>query len=167
MTTSPTDQPGDASSAPSPPGELELVARHRRVLRDAADGDRWRWRARIRGNPTALFWYRVAVGVLGALLMIAAGLTGWLPGPGGIPLFLLGLAVWASEFRWAHRPMAWFRLQFHRIQSMTDSQQRVFWTLTVIAILTTWYIALLVAGVPGWMPETIANLLGSLPGVDQ
>ena len=39
--------------------------------------------------------------VFGSLLIIAAGLTGWLPGPGGIPLFLLGVAVLATEFVWA------------------------------------------------------------------
>lgn len=38
---------------------------------------------------------------IGMLLVIASGLTGWLPGPGGIPLFILGMAVLASEFDWA------------------------------------------------------------------
>ncbi|HIW31018.1 MAG TPA: PGPGW domain-containing protein, partial [Candidatus Luteococcus avicola] len=41
-------------------------------------------------------------------MMVAAALTGWLPGPGGIPLFLMGLAVWASEFEWAHRLLSVF-----------------------------------------------------------
>ena len=41
-------------------------------------------------------WAALATGfcvLLGALLMIAAAITGPLPGPGGIPLFLLGLAA--------------------------------------------------------------------------
>lgn len=41
--------------------------------------------------------------VIGSLFMIAAALTGWLPGPGGIPLFLIGVAILASEFAWAER----------------------------------------------------------------
>ena len=41
--------------------------------------------------------------ILGALFIIAAGLTGWLPGPGGIPLFLIGIAILATEFAWAKR----------------------------------------------------------------
>ena len=45
----------------------------------------------------------MGVGVVGGLLIIAAPLTGWLPGPGGIPLFIAGLAVLASEFEWAQR----------------------------------------------------------------
>lgn len=41
--------------------------------------------------------------VTGTLFIIAAGLTGWLPGPGGIPLFLVGIAILATEFAWAKR----------------------------------------------------------------
>jgi len=41
--------------------------------------------------------------VTGWMFIIAAGLTGWLPGPGGIPLFLVGIAILASEFHWAKR----------------------------------------------------------------
>lgn len=38
---------------------------------------------------------------VGLVLILLAGLTGWLPGPGGIPLFLLGIAILATEFEWA------------------------------------------------------------------
>ena len=41
--------------------------------------------------------------IVGLLFVIAAGLTGWLPGPGGIPLFLIGIAILATEFTWAQR----------------------------------------------------------------
>lgn len=41
--------------------------------------------------------------IIGALFIIAAGATGWLPGPGGIPLFLVGVAILATEFAWAAR----------------------------------------------------------------
>lgn len=41
--------------------------------------------------------------VIGLVFIIAAGLTGWLPGPGGIPLFLIGIAILATEFEWAER----------------------------------------------------------------
>jgi hypothetical protein len=46
---------------------------------------------------------RPIVMIVGSLLILAAGLTGWLPGPGGIPLFLIGIAVLATEFEWAQR----------------------------------------------------------------
>lgn len=46
-------------------------------------------------RPIALF--------VGFSLIILAGLIGWLPGPGGIPLFILGIAILASEYEWADR----------------------------------------------------------------
>lgn len=55
-------------------------------------------------------WFRVhhhirkpiTLGV-GMLFVITSGLIGWLPGPGGIPLFLIGITILATEFRWAER----------------------------------------------------------------
>lgn len=40
---------------------------------------------------------------LGLFLVIVSPFTGILPGPGGIPIFLLGIAILASEFDWADR----------------------------------------------------------------
>ena len=41
--------------------------------------------------------------IVGFFFIIAAALTGWLPGPGGIPLFLIGIAVLATEYKWAKK----------------------------------------------------------------
>lgn len=41
--------------------------------------------------------------VVGCMFVLAAAATGWLPGPGGIPLFLIGIAILASEFVWAEK----------------------------------------------------------------
>lgn len=49
---------------------------------------------------------KIGVDILGILLIIASGLVGWLPGPGGIPLFLGGLALLASNHEWAERLMS-------------------------------------------------------------
>lgn len=72
-------------------------------------------------------WKRVPAGIrrpivliVGSLFIIAAALTGWLPGPGGIPLFLIGIAILATEFeraqklrdlilRWIHAFGQWYR----------------------------------------------------------
>ena len=75
--------------------------------------DRWAWRRKIRQNPTKLAIYRIAVGIAGLLLVCLGFVSGPIPGPGGIPLVLLGLAIWSSEFKWANRLMQWFRLQLH------------------------------------------------------
>ena len=44
---------------------------------------------------------RVAIDTAGYLLILAAGLTGWLPGPGGIPLFIAGLSLLSINNKWA------------------------------------------------------------------
>lgn len=49
------------------------------------------------------FWKIIILDTLGVVLMIAALLTGWLPGPGGIPLFLAGLGLLAINHEWAER----------------------------------------------------------------
>ena len=38
---------------------------------------------------------------VGILLILASGLLGWLPGPGGIPLLIAGLAILAIHNKWA------------------------------------------------------------------
>lgn len=45
---------------------------------------------------------------LGLVFICAAPLVGWIPGPGGIALFLAGIAVLASEFDWAENLKAFF-----------------------------------------------------------
>lgn len=54
----------------------------------------WRLPAKIR---------KPIVTLVGALFILASILTGWLPGPGGIPLLIIGIAILASEFEWAAR----------------------------------------------------------------
>jgi len=54
-------------------------------------------------NKVLKFWKVVILDTLGVALMIAALLTGWLPGPGGIPLFILGLSLLAINHDWAQR----------------------------------------------------------------
>ena len=46
---------------------------------------------------------RPVVLVIGLFVVILSGAIGWLPGPGGIPLFLIGVAILATEFHWAYR----------------------------------------------------------------
>lgn len=46
---------------------------------------------------------RILTFILGVMLIITAGILGPLPGPGGMILFLLGIAVLATEFTWAER----------------------------------------------------------------
>lgn len=46
-------------------------------------------------------YQRIAIDIAGFGLMIISPLLGWLPGPGGIPLFLAGLSLVALNHEWA------------------------------------------------------------------
>ena len=46
---------------------------------------------------------RPLVLIIGFLLILLSLLIGWVPGPGGMIPFLLGIAVLATEFVWAER----------------------------------------------------------------
>jgi hypothetical protein len=55
-------------------------------------------------------WQRLPVSVrkpivlvVGLIFVIASPFTGVLPGPGGIPVFLIGIAILATEYEWARR----------------------------------------------------------------
>lgn len=133
-------------------------------LIDAGE-DRWRWRARIRRDPRKLFFYRIGVALAGLLLMITAVVLGPLPGPGGVPLFLLGLAVWSSEFERAQVVMRWFKAQFARYLGWTRGRRAVFWIVIVLAAWSGTYLTMLLYGLPPWLPEAPQRWLRLLPGL--
>jgi uncharacterized protein (TIGR02611 family) len=127
--------------------------------------DRWRWRRRIRASPVQHRVYRVVVGLVGLLLIVLGLVTGPIPGPGGIPLVLLGIAVWASEFAWAHRLMQVFKAQLHRYQTWSRWQQAGFWVVFLSFCGLCGYAFMLVLGIPAWVPATGDALLQRLPGL--
>lgn len=57
----------------------------------------------------------IILDVLGVILMILALLTGWLPGPGGIPLFIIGLSLLAINHEWAEKYIALLKQNAHRL----------------------------------------------------
>jgi uncharacterized protein (TIGR02611 family) len=129
------------------------------------DEDRWRWRRRIRQNPRKLAVYRVVVAIAGLLLVCLGFVSGPIPGPGGIPLILLGLAIWSSEFEWAYRLMQRFKLQLHRYTTWPRRRQVLFWVVFVAVCGTLGYSYMLLTGVPGWLPGPIETVLLRLPGL--
>ncbi len=46
---------------------------------------------------------QVIIDVLGVLLIILSVFFGWLPGVGGIPIFIAGLALLATNHEWARK----------------------------------------------------------------
>ena len=45
---------------------------------------------------------RISYDFVGISLIILSALLGWLPGPGGIPLLIAGLAILSVHNKWAH-----------------------------------------------------------------
>jgi hypothetical protein len=74
---------------------------------------------------------RPIVFIVGSLFIIAAGLTGWLPGPGGIPLFLVGVAILATEFEKAERVRDWTLRLVHGFGSWYRAH-RVIGTILIV-----------------------------------
>jgi uncharacterized protein (TIGR02611 family) len=129
------------------------------------DEDRWRWRRRIRQNPRKLAFYRIAVAIAGLFFICLGFVSGPLPGPGGIPLVLLGLAIWSSEFEWANRLMGWFKLLLKRYRAWPRSRQVLFWVAFFACCGLIGYTYLLLTGVPGWLPAVVEMTLLRLPGL--
>jgi uncharacterized protein (TIGR02611 family) len=151
---------------PSPDAE----GRHRHLLADhhvliEPEEDRWRWRRKIRSNPHQLRFYRVVVAIAGLFFIALGGITGPLPGPGGIPLVLLGLAIWASEFEWAHKLMLWFKAQLQRFRGWSRPRQALAWVVFFACCGLFGYSYLLLIGLPTWAPLWLDRLLERLPGV--
>lgn len=61
------------------------------------------------------FWKVVVVDALGVMFMVAALLTGWLPGPGGVPLFIIGLSLLSINHKWAERYITLLRQHADRL----------------------------------------------------
>jgi len=153
-----------APPAGSPgPGPVEGHPDHH-LLREAGE-DRWRWRARIRRSPTQLRLYRGVVALLGLLLIVLGCVSGPLPGPGGIPLVLLGLAVWSSEFVWARRLMTRFKTYLHHFQAWSRPRQALALAAFLVVCGLCGYGYLLVLGAPGWLPDQVHTVLDRLPGL--
>ena len=56
---------------------------------------------RIPNEPPKSRTKRILLDIAGFGLMILAPFLGWLPGPGGIPLFLAGLGLVSINHKWA------------------------------------------------------------------
>lgn len=161
----PEDPPPEAGPAESPTGSDDDGRGRAGPGGASAKQDRWRWRRRIRANPQQRFAYRVIIGVLGLVCLIAGALTGPLPGPGGIPLVLLGLAIWASEFSWAHRLLEWFKRKVHQVRRLPRGRKALFWVCFLAACGLLGYASLVTVGVPQWLPSDVDGVLARIPGV--
>lgn len=113
--------------------------------------------------------YRVVVATVGVLVIILAMSIGWLPGPGGIPLAIIGLAILASEFVWAHHLLGKANRAAHDLARWTAAQPKAvrvgIGVGTAACVLFGLWLILVIAGVPSWTPNWLEAVLTALPGV--
>lgn len=134
-----------------------------------ADEDRWVWRARVKRNPVTRRAYRLAVGVLGAAIIVVGVVLLPAPGPGWLIIFA-GLAVLASEFEWAQRLLHFARRKVHQWTEWTKRQNvfvRALVVLAVVAVvLAVFWLLFLISGVPPWLPNVVEQpMLLYVPGL--
>ncbi len=73
---------------------------------------------------------------LAVICIIGAIATGWLPGPGGIPLFIVGLSLLAINHEWAERYIDLLREYADKISDMIFIPRlRVFFDITAALLL--------------------------------
>jgi uncharacterized protein (TIGR02611 family) len=134
-----------------------------------AKGDNdWRWRRKIRANPHSHLIYRVLVGVLGLVIVVAGLIMVPFPGPGWLVVFI-GLAVWASEFEWAkallHRAQSTLRAWTTWLTPQPWWVQGLVLMVTLAAVAAIFWLLLLISGVPTSLPDIVQEWLKKVPGL--
>jgi uncharacterized protein (TIGR02611 family) len=114
-----------------------------------------RWRRRLAARRSVNHSYRMAVGIVGGLI-VAVGLAAIpLPGPGWL-IVIAGLFVLATEFTWAERLLDFTR---RHVTNWTDWVKRQpVWVRVLISLATAAFVygvlvvTLHMTGVPDWVP---------------
>jgi uncharacterized membrane protein len=92
-------------------------------------------------------------------LIILALLTGWIPGPGGIPLFVAGLGLLAINHAWARRILQQFKAHGLRLAELFFREHPVLMVVyDVVALLLVATGALVILSAHGFW-KTAAILL--------
>jgi uncharacterized protein (TIGR02611 family) len=113
------------------------------------------WRRRLAARRSSDAAYRVAVGLIGALVVVVGIVAIPLPGPGWL-IVIAGLFVLATEFTWAERLLQYTR---RRVEGWTQWLNRQPAAVRVgVALLTAAFVygvlvvSLHLLGVPHWAP---------------
>jgi uncharacterized protein (TIGR02611 family) len=139
---------------PAPDGQLPAVdAAATHSLRERVAESRWRGRIAARRSLDTP--YRVAVGVVGALVVAFGIVTIPLPGPGWLTV-IAGLFVLATEFLWAERLLEYTRRHVARWTEWLGRQSLLVRVavslLTAAFVCAVLVVTLHVMGVPHWVP---------------
>jgi hypothetical protein len=82
------------------------------------------------------FLKRFGSDIAGWSCILASGLIGWLPGPGGVPLLLLGLSLLARHNAWARRLLELFQQHSSSLRSVIFPAKPFYeWGWDIVSIL--------------------------------
>ncbi|GLW10654.1 hypothetical protein Misp01_57820 [Microtetraspora sp. NBRC 13810] len=95
------------------------------------------WRDGIRSTRTGALTLKIAVGAIGALLVIGGLILVPFPGPGWLIVFF-GFAVLATEFHWAHKVLEFGK---RTLASWTDWLKRQHLLVRILVLAVTAVVA--------------------------
>lgn len=98
----------------------------------------------------------IGIDILGVLLIIASILFGWIPGPGGIPLFIAGLSLLATNHKWARNLLERVKIQGLRAANVFFREHKLL--MATYDIFTV----LLLAAATAMLIQSSGNILRSL-----
>lgn len=100
---------------------------------------------------------RLGIDIAGYLCIVGAVLTGWLPGPGGIPLLIVGLGLLATNHEWAARLLNYVRHHSkHFVDIVFDGKPAVKWLVDILGIALIALAVYLLIGVTKSVAHTAA-----------
>lgn len=83
---------------------------------------------------------RIAVDIAGYLCLILVPFVGWLPGPGGIPLLLLGLGLLSINNEWAKKMLHYVRQHSESLRDIFFPDKKLIqwaWDFFVVLLVVT------------------------------
>lgn len=112
------------------------------------------FRDRIRRNRSLDLAWRVGVGVVGGLVLVAGILMIPYPGPGWLVVFA-GLAILATEFTWAGNVLRYAKGRYDQWNAWLSRQRPLVkvavWTATAAVVIVTLWLLGAYGLVAGWL----------------
>jgi uncharacterized protein (TIGR02611 family) len=131
-----------------------------REMAVATDGNDWAWRRRLKANPASARVYRIAVFVVGLVVVCGGLLLIPFPGPGWL-IVIAGLAIWSTEFERAQRVLEFVKRHLRLWEEWVMRQNPIVKVLVglvgIVFIATVLWVTFHFSGIPGFFPDGLEN----------